>query len=113
MGISNKIFAAGAATLALAVAPVALGASGVTITTTPSHVKEGKSVEMTIKGMRANEKVKSVELAPNGQKRTLYPRAGQGGSLIVKVKAQIKGKHVWTFTGRSSHKTGTTKYVVT
>jgi hypothetical protein len=113
MSLSNRFFAAGAATLALAAAPIALGATGVTVTTTPSHVKEGKSVQMLIKGMKPNEKVKSVEVAPNGQKRTLYPRAGQGGSLIVKVKAQIKGKHVWTFTGRNSHRTAKTHYVVT
>jgi hypothetical protein len=113
MGISNKFFAAGAATLALAAAPIALGATSVTVTTTPSHVKEGKSVQMLVRGMKPNEKVKSVEVAPNGQKRTLYPRAGQGGSLIVKVKAQIKGKHVWTFTGRNSHRTAKTHYVVT
>jgi hypothetical protein len=112
MGISNKFVAGLAAICALAVAPVALG-SGVTITTTPSHAKVGKTVEMLVKGMKADEKVKAVEVSPNGQKRTLYPRAGHAGTMIVKVKAQLKGKHVWTFTGRTSHRSGKTHYVVT
>jgi hypothetical protein len=112
MVIPTKFLAAGAAICALAITPVAIGAGGVTVTTTPSHVKEGKSVEMLVRGMKPNERVKSVETAPNGQKRTLYPRAGKGGALIVKVKAQIKGKHIWAFTGRSSHRKGQTHYVV-
>ena len=112
MAISNKFLALGAATCAVAATPVALGATGATATATPTHVKEGKTVQMLVKGMRPNEKVKSVEVAPNGQKRTLFPSAGQGGSLIVKVRAQIKGKHVWTFTGRKSHHHATTSYVV-
>ena len=113
MRIRTKFLAPAAAVCALAVAPVALGAGGVTVTTTPTHVKQNKTVEMLVNGMKPSESVKAVEVAPNGQKRTLYPRAGHGGSLIVKVKAQIKGKHVWTFTGRSSHRKGTTHYVVT
>ena len=108
---SNKLVAALAAVCALALTPVALGA-GVTVTTTPTHVKQGKYVEMLVKGMKPNEKVKAAEVSPNGQTRALYPRAGHGGSLIVKVKGQIKGKHTWTFTGRSSHKKGSTHYVV-
>jgi hypothetical protein len=30
----------------------------------------------------------------------------------VNVKAQIKGKHTWTFTGRTSHRSAKTYYVV-
>ena len=111
MPMTKKFLALATTVCALAIAPVAIGA-GVTITTTPSHVKEGKFVEMLVKGMKPNEKVKALEVAPNGQKRTLFPRAGAGGALIVKVKGQIKGKHVWTFTGRRSHRKGTTHYVV-
>jgi hypothetical protein len=113
MRITNKFLALAVAVCALAVASVALASGGATATATPSHVKENKSVQILVKGMRPGEKVKAVEVAPNGQKRTLFPTAGQGGSLIVKVKAQIKGKHTWTFTGRKSHHSATTHYVVT
>jgi hypothetical protein len=112
MGISHKYLGAAAAVCALATAPIALGAGGATATSTPKSAKVGKTVEMLVKGMKADEKVKAVEAAPFGQKRTLYPRAGHGGSLIVKVKAQIKGKHTWTFTGRSSHRSAKTSYTV-
>ena len=112
MPISNKFLALCAAVCALAIAPVALGSGGATATATPTHVKEGKVVQMLVKGMKPKEKVKAVEVAPNGQKRTLFPSAGAGGSLIVRVKAQIKGKHVWTFTGRKSHRSAKTSYVV-
>lgn len=111
MPIANK-FPAAMAVLALAAAPVALGSGGATATATPTHVKVGKTVQMLVKGMKPNEKVKAHELSPNGQTRNLYPRAGGGGSLLVKVRAQIKGKHVWTFTGRKSHRRATTKYYV-
>jgi hypothetical protein len=110
--ISHKFLAAGAVLSALAVTPIAVAAGGATATAVPKVVKQNRSVEMTVKGMKPNEKVKAVEVAPFGQKRTLYPKAGQGGSLVVKVKAQIKGKHTWTFTGRSSHKTAKTSYTV-
>ena len=109
---SHKFLAAAAAVCVLGATPIALAAGGATATVSPARVKEGKSVEMTVKGMKANERVKAAEAAPFGQKRTLYPRAGSGGSLIVKVKAQIKGKHTWTFTGRSSHKSAKTSYIV-
>ena len=109
---NHKFLAVAAAACVLGATPIALASGGATATATPSRVKEGKSVEMLVKGMKANEKVKAVEAAPFGQKRTLYPRAGGGGTLIVKVKAQVKGKHTWTFTGRRSHKTATTHYVV-
>ena len=114
MGISSKFLITGAAACALAATPVAVAAVGTTATATPTHPKVGKAVEMTIKGMKAGEKIKAAELAPFGQKRTLYPakRVNAGGTIVVTVKAQVKGKHTWTFTGRTSRKTAKTSYVV-
>ena len=111
MPIAKK-FPAAAAVLALAAAPVALGSGGATATATPTHATVGKTVQMLVKGMKPNERVKAHELAPFGQTRNLYPRAGAGGSLLVKVRAQVKGKHTWTFTGRRSHRSATTRYYV-
>jgi hypothetical protein len=113
MLISYKCLAAGAALCALATAPIAL-AAGATATVTPSHPKAGKSVAMTVKGMKAGEKIKAAELAPLGQKRTLYPgkRVNASGVIVVTVTAQVKGKHTWTFTGRSSHRSAKVSYVV-
>jgi hypothetical protein len=110
--ISPRFFAGAAAVCALAVTPIAVASGGATATSTPKTAKVGKIVTLLVKGMKADEKVKAVELAPFGQKRTLYPRAGHGGSLIVSVKAQVKGKHTWTFTGRSSHRSAQTFYTV-
>jgi hypothetical protein len=114
MGFSNKFLVAGAAVCALAATPIAVAAVGPTAAATPTHPTLGKSVEMTVKGMKAGEKIKAAELAPSGQKRTLYPakRVNATGTIIVTVKAQVKGKHTWTFTGRSSRKTAKTSYVV-
>jgi hypothetical protein len=113
MGIS-KFLVVGAAACALAATPVALAAGGATASATPTHPKEGKPVAMTVKGMKANEKLKAVEVAPFGYKRTLYPRkrANATGTIIVTVTAQVKGKHTWTFTGRSSRRTAKASYVV-
>ena len=112
--ISNKFLALGGAVCALAIAPIAYSATGATATPSVSHVKVGHYVDITVKGMKPGEKVKAVETIPAiGQKRApLYPKAGHTGTLIVHVKAQIKGKHVWTFTGRSSRRTAKTSYVV-
>jgi hypothetical protein len=98
---------------ALVLAPAALAAS-LTIKTTPTRVKLGHSVEMLISGLKPGEKVKGKEVAPFGQTRTIYPsrRANGAGQILVTVKAQIKGKHTWTFTGRTSHRKGTTVYYV-
>jgi hypothetical protein len=114
MGISNKFLVAGAAACAVAATPIAVAAVGATATATPTHPKVGKSVEMTVKGMKAGEKIKAAELAPFGQKRTLYPakRVNATGMIVVTVKAEVKGKHTWTFTGRDSRKTAKTSYVV-
>src|SRR5690242_9227541 len=116
MKVSRNILALVIAVLALAIAPVAIGAGGAKATATPVHVKSGKSVELKITGLKAGEKIKAVEVIPSAgdQKRTLYPkqRASSGGVIIVTVKAQVKGRHNWTFTGRSSRRTAKTYYVV-
>jgi hypothetical protein len=111
---SKKFLALVVALCALALVPVALGA-GLTITTTPTKVKRGKTVQMKVSGLKPNEKVKAVELiADGGQKTTYFPkqRASAGGVFVNTVKAQIKGKHTWTYTGRTSRRTGKTSYTV-
>jgi hypothetical protein len=97
----------------VATAPIAL-AAGAGATATPTHAKLGKPVALTVKGMKAGEKIKASELAPNGQKRTLYPakRVNAGGTIVMTVTAELKGKHVWTFTGRSSRRTAKASYTV-
>jgi hypothetical protein len=115
MSISNKFLALAAAVCALAVAPVALGAGRAAVTVTPSHVNAGKYVQLKVTGLKPGEKVKVSELIADGaQKRTLYPsqRASATGVIIMSVKAQVNGRHTWTFTGRTSHHTATTHYVV-
>lgn len=116
MGINNKVTAAVAAICALAIAPVALGAGGASATADPVRVKAGKFVKLTVKGLKAGERIKAVEVIPSqgDQKRTLYPRqrASLSGLIIVTVKAQLKGRHNWTFTGRQSRRTAKTYYVV-
>jgi hypothetical protein len=114
MVISKKFLALAAAVCALALVPVAF-AAGLTITTTPSHPKAGKNVQMKVSGLKPNEKVKAVELIADGQQKTTYfpkQRASAGGVFINSVKAQIKGKHTWTYTGRTSRRTAKTSYVV-
>jgi hypothetical protein len=113
--ISNKFLAVVAALCALAVAPVALAAGHATATATPDHLKAGKHAELRVSGLNPGEKVKASELiADGGQKRTLYPgqRASASGVIIMTIRAQVKGRHTWTFTGRTSHRTAKTSYVV-
>src|SRR4051795_3332382 len=116
MGFTNKLFAVIAVLCAMAIAPVALAASGATATATPNHPKVGKAVELRINGLKPNERIKATEVIPaaGDQKRTLFPRqrASSGGVIIVSVKAQGKGRHNWTFVGRQSHKKASTHYVV-
>lgn len=115
MGISHKYLAVLATLVALVAAPVALGAGGAKATATPTHPKVGKSVELKVTGLKAGERMKAAELInASGQKRTLFPtqRASSSGVIIVTVKAQIKGKHTWTFTGRQSKRKASTYYVV-
>jgi hypothetical protein len=114
MQISKKFLALAAAACALALVPVAF-AAGLTITTTPSHQKSGKLVQMKVAGLKPNEKVKAVELISDGQQKTTYfpkQRASAGGVFVNSVKAQVKGKHTWTYTGRTSRRKGSTSYVV-
>jgi hypothetical protein len=115
MGISHKYLAVLATLFALVVAPVALGSGGAKATATPTSAKVGKSVELKVSGLKASERVKAVELiVATGQKSTYYPkqRASAGGVIIVTVKAQVKGRHKWTFTGRQSKRTAVTNYTV-
>lgn len=108
----KKILVAAALACALAVVPVAL-AAGLKITTTPTHPKKGQTVKMTVTGFKPKEGVKVKEMiVTSGQTRTLFTRAGASGGLINAVRAQEKGKHVWTYTGRKSHRSGSTFYVV-
>jgi hypothetical protein len=114
MGITRKFLVLAAVVCALALVPVAL-AAGLTITTTPTKVKSGKSVQMKVSGLKANEKVKAVEVIADGSQRTTYfpkQRASAGGVFINTVRAQVKGKHTWTYTGRTSRRTGKTSYTV-
>jgi hypothetical protein len=113
MIIPKKFLALAAIVCALAIAPVALGAASATAT--PKRPKVGQTVELKVSGLKPGERIKAVELIADGQqKRTLYPRqrASTGGIIIVSVKAQVKGRHTWTFTGRQSHRKATTYYIV-
>ena len=100
-----------AVTGAIIVTPVALAA---TATHDPARPKAGQMVRITVKGMRGGEKVKAVELLPFGQKRTIYPKkaTSSSGVIIIDVKAQIKGTHKWTITGRTSKRVAKTSYYV-
>jgi hypothetical protein len=111
---NKKFLALAMLVCALAVAPVAI-AAGTAATATPTHPKVGTKVQLKVTGLKAGEKVKAHELiAAGGQTRTLFPsqRASAGGVIVVTVKAQVKGRHTWTFTGRTSHRKATTFYVV-
>ena len=112
MPIARK-FPAAVVVLALAATPVAM-AGGASVTTTPTHPRIGQAVRMLVKGMKPGEKVKAYEVAPNHQTRTLYPRkrVNAQGVLLVTITATVKGKHTWTFTGRTSRRRATTYYVV-
>ena len=99
--------------LALVVTPAL--AAGLTVKTTPTRPKTGQTVEMLIRGLKPGERVKAQErIADGDQRRTLYPRrrANASGVLLVSVRAQVRGRHNWTFTGRQSRRTGRTSYVV-
>jgi hypothetical protein len=116
MGTRHKFLALLAAVCALAITPVAIGAVRASATATPSHVKAGKQVELRITGLKPGERIKATEVIPaaGDQKRTLYPkqRASSGGVILVAVKAQVKGRHNWSFLGRQSHRKASTHYVV-
>ena len=114
MGVTKKFAAAAALVCAFALVPVAL-AAGLTVKTTPSHPKKGQKVEMKVSGLKPGEKVKAVLTLPaSGQKATYYPKlkASSTGVFINTVKPNVKGKNVWTYTGRTSHKTGRTSFTV-
>ena len=115
MVISRKFFALMIVACALAIAPIAF-AAGLTVKTTPAHPKKGQMVQMKVSGLKPGEKVKAVLTLPNagGQKNTYFPKqkASSGGVFINTVRAQVKGKNVWTYTGRTSHRKGSTSYTV-
>jgi hypothetical protein len=114
MKVSNKFVALAAAVCVLALVPVAL-AAGLTVKTTPAHPKLHQIVKMTVTGLKPGEKVKAVLTLPaSGQKNTYYPKqkASSTGAFVNSVKAQVKGKNVWTYTGRTSHRKGSTSFVV-
>jgi hypothetical protein len=113
MAMAIKFPAAAAVVLALAATPVAIAGNAASATAKPTRAKSGQKVQMLVKGMNPGEKVKVTELSPYGQTRPFYPRAGATGQMLVKVIAQVKGKHTWFFTGRSSHRTAKTSYYVT
>jgi hypothetical protein len=113
--ISKKFLALMVVVAALAIVPIAL-AAGLTIKTTPAHPKKGQMVTMKVSGLKPGEKVKAVLVLPDngGQKATYFPKqkASSGGVFINTVRAQVKGKNVWTYTGRTSHRKGSTTYRV-
>ena len=114
LGTYRKFLALAAVVCALALVPIAL-AAGLTVKTTPTHPKRGAKVEMKVSGLKPGEKVRAVELIADGQQKTTYypkQRASSGGVFINTVKAQVKGKHTWTYSGRTSRRKGATSYVV-
>src|SRR3954453_13890447 len=115
MGISNKLkfFALVVVVGALAITPIAL-AAGLTVKTTPTHPKKGQMVQMKVSGLKAGEKVKAVLTLASGQKAAYFPKqkASSGGVFINTVRATVKGKNPWSYTGGRSHKTGSTSYSV-
>jgi hypothetical protein len=113
MGISNKFLALGAIVCALAIAPVAFGA-GLTVKTTPAHPKQRQMVQMKVSGLKPGEKVKAVLTLASGQKATYFPkqRASTGGIFVNTVRASVKGKNTWKYTGRQSRRTGSTSFTV-
>jgi hypothetical protein len=114
MATRKTFLALATAVCALALVQVAF-AAGLTITSTPKSPKSGKTVQMRVSGLKPGEKVKAVELIADGQQKTSYfpsKRANAGGIVVNTVRAEVKGKHTWTYTGRSSHRSGKTSYVV-
>ena len=113
MGISRKFLVLAAVVCALSVVPVAL-AAGLTVKTSPTHPKKGQMVTMKVSGLKPGEKVKAVLVLASGQKATYFPKqkASAGGVFVNTVRAQVKGKNVWTYTGRTSHRKGSTTFVV-
>ena len=110
-----RVTALAAALCVLAATATAALAAGLTVKTTPTRPKTGQAVEMLVRGLKPGERVKARELIADGQQtRTLYPRrrANGNGVLLVTVRAQVRGRHTWTFTGRQSRRTGRTYYIV-
>ena len=107
-------FPAAAVALTLAASSVALASGGASVKTTPTRASVGQTIKMLVTGMKPGEKVTGKEYAPYGLSRTVTAKrpANASGAIIFEVKAQVKGKHRWVFTGRSSHRTASTAYYV-
>jgi hypothetical protein len=72
-------------------------------------------VQMKVSGLKPGEKVKAVlVLAAGNQRATYFPKqkASSGGVFINTVRATVKGKNSWTYTGRTSRRHGSTSYTV-
>ena len=114
MGISYKFLAVLAAVCALTVTSVAF-AAGLTVKTTPSKPKLHQKVEMRVSGLKPGERVKAVlTIVSSGQKNAYFPkqRASSSGLVINTVVTQVKGKQTWSYTGRQSHRKGSTTFTV-
>lgn len=110
-----RVTALAAGLCVLAVTATSALAAALTIKTTPTRPKSGQTVEMLIRGLKPGERVRAREVIADGeQTRTIYPRrrANASGVLLVAVRAQVRGKHTWTFRGRQSRRTGRTVYIV-
>jgi hypothetical protein len=109
-----KFPAAVAVAAAFAAGSLALASAGVTVKTTPTRANPGQKISMLVRGMKPGEKIKATEHAPYGQTQTSYPRfrVNRQGVILVTTTARVKGKHRWVFTGRRSHRTGSTSYYV-
>lgn len=87
-------------------------AAGATATVSPRAAKEGATFEIRVAGMKPGEVVIARESLPFGQTRTLRPRAGRTGRLVVRVRGQVVGTHRWCFRGRQSRRSDCTSYRV-
>ena len=114
MGITTKFLAAAAVVSVFVITSIAF-AAGLTIKVTPAHPKLHKAVEMKVSGLKPGERVKAVLTLPaTGQKATYFPKqkASSSGVVINTVRPTAKGKNVWTYTGRQSHRKGSTSFTV-
>jgi hypothetical protein len=113
MQVKPKFVALLAFVCALTVTQLAIAAGGLKVVTTPAHPKKGQMVQMKVSGLKPNERVSAtLKIPSSGQTNHYTAKAGSAGVLINAVRAQVKGRNVWTYTGKSSHKTISTSYVV-
>ena len=108
----TRIVAVAAALCVFAGAAVPALGAGATATVDPKAAKEGALFTLTVRGMKPREIVIATESLPFGQKRTLRPRAGARGVLVVRVRGQVVGTHRWCFKGKQSRRSACTSYRV-